>query len=57
MSDRKNQQTTGVDLPKGYANWWKYLLWEEMQETWERLSDEIKDEIRKSGNAPSWDKP
>ncbi len=37
------------------AKWWELLNWNRMQNTWDRLSEEIKNEIREAGIAPSYD--
>lgn len=35
--------------------WYEYLDWDEMQTTWNKLPEEIKDKIRKAGKAPKYD--
>ncbi len=37
------------------AKWWELLDWNQMENTWERLSDEIKDKIREAALAPTYD--
>ena len=38
------------------TEWWEYLDWDTMTNTWGKLSEELKEKIRKAGKAPSWDK-
>jgi predicted nucleic-acid-binding Zn-ribbon protein len=46
-------------LFKGKVNipvvWWEMLDWNEMENTWDKLSGEIKNKIRKAGLAPKYD--
>ena len=35
--------------------WWELLIWENMNQTWARLPEKIKNKIRERGEAPSWD--
>ena len=35
--------------------WWEMLEWENMESTWHKLSNEIKNKIREAGLAPSYD--
>jgi len=37
------------------AKWWELLDWNQMENTWVRLSEEIKDKIREAGLAPDYD--
>jgi len=37
--------------------WWEMLNWDEMPQVWKTLPEEIKDQIRAAGMAPSSDKP
>lgn len=37
------------------TEWWEMLDWEQMKETWDRLSEDIKKKIRDAGLAPSYD--
>ena len=37
------------------VEWWEMLEWENMESTWHKLSDEIKNKIREAGLAPSYD--
>ena len=35
--------------------WWELLIWENMNQTWDMLSDALKNKIREKGLAPSYD--
>lgn len=37
------------------AKWWELLDWNQMENTWRRLSDEIKNKIRRATLAPTYD--
>ena len=41
-----------VDIKIRRPNWWEMLDWNEMKNTWELLSEDIKNEIREAGMAP-----
>jgi hypothetical protein len=43
-------------MKKRNLEWYEMLNWNEMEETWKMLSEEIKDKIRESGKAPVFDK-
>lgn len=41
---------------KGDMKWYEMLLWDKLPGTWQQLSEELKDKIRKAGKAPKFDK-
>jgi len=35
--------------------WWEYLDWNKMKNTWWRLTEDVRNEIREAGLAPDFD--
>ena len=47
--------TEGILNEMVEAQWWELLDWNQMENTWGRLSDEIKNKIREAALAPTYD--